>query len=248
MKLARTAHAPLASNTAMNFLSRSVNKIRRLTVFHWRKWRHRREGVVYLPPNYIFFDDLDSSSLVVDVGCGREAEFALYFLKTHGCRAIAVDPTEKHAPHLKSLESQWRGRLAYYNRAVAAVDGTIDFYESLENESGSVLPAHTNVQNDQVRGYSVEASSLSGLLEHAGEGDADLLKLDLEGAEYELLDVVGKEELSHFRQLFVEFHHHCVADRSEAETNRLVSRLQSMGLRSITLDDHNYLFYWPPRV
>ena len=79
--------------------------------------------------------------------------------------------------------------------AVTARDGEIMFNESAENVSGSVLADHTNIRNDHITSYPVESVGLSSLLARLGLSKADYLKLDLEGAEYELLDQPDAETL-----------------------------------------------------
>jgi hypothetical protein len=90
--------------------------------------------------------------------------------------------------------------------------------------------------------YEVPAVGLNRLREHVGVDRVDFLKLDLEGAEYELLDTVSSEDLAPFAQIFVEFHHHAVAAITIRDTERVVARVCQMGFNAHSLDDHNYLF------
>ena len=87
------------------------------------------------------------------------------------------------------------------------------FYESTTNESGSILPDHVNAIRDEVTSYEVRTLTPIALLDHLGLDSADILKLDIEGAEYELLQSISADELVPFRQIFIEFHHHmpCIA-------------------------------------
>lgn len=229
----------------MSFARRLVRKVLR-TVREARKRRVLTSaGISFLKPNYIFWPRFDESSLIVDIGCGRDAEFAVHAVEVFGSRAVAVDPTRKHAGSLKALESKWSGRLKYLNYAIAASDAELLFYESVENESGSLLGDHINVVSDQTQSYTVQAVTLPTLLQKIGSDQADLLKLDLEGAEYDLLRSVGAGDLSPFAQIFVEFHHHCIESRTEQDTFHIVTRLKGFGMESYTIDGHNYLFCWP---
>jgi hypothetical protein len=72
---------------------------------------------------------------------------------------------------------------------------------------------------------------------------ADYLKLDLEGAEYSLLESIHPASLRPFRQIFVEFHHHCLSSYGPVDTQRLVDRIIGFGWRAFSFDDHNYLFF-----
>jgi hypothetical protein len=118
----------------------------------------------------------------------------------------------------------------------------LTFHESRVNESGSLFNDHVNVLHDETTRYDVEAVSLGTLVDRLGVGTVDILKLDLEGAEYDLLEQVTGRDLQPFRQLFVEFHHHAVRHVGEADTRRLVKRVAGFGFRTFSVDDHNYLF------
>ena len=204
--------------------------------------RMRQLGMTFYAPNYVYFDNFTSSSIVADVGCGYEAEFSRHMIDRHGLRAFAVDPTRKHAPSLVKLQQHYAGRFTHLPLAVSARTGTLVFHESKQNESGSLLPEHTNVRHDDTTSYEVESVSLLELTKRLGSGTIDLLKLDLEGAEYDLFDGATAETLRPFRQIFLECHHHCT-EHTIDETKRLVGRVASLGFNVFTLDEHNFLFY-----
>jgi FkbM family methyltransferase len=71
--------------------------------------------------------------------------------------------------------------------AVAAESDRITFHESDLNVSGSLLADHVNVVRDSGSAYDVEALDLSDLARRIGADQIDILKLDLEGAEYDVL-------------------------------------------------------------
>ncbi|NNF59135.1 MAG: FkbM family methyltransferase [Rhodothermaceae bacterium] len=219
-----------------------LRTIRDAAVQQQRRKRASRLGAAFFPPNYVFFDRLGPDSVVVDVGCGHEAELSEHLITTRGVQAFGVDPTRKHAPHLQALEARTDGRFTHLPVAVAAERGTLTFHESVENESGSLLTSHANVTADEIRTYEVETLTLADLAECVG-GTADLLKLDLEGAEYALLDGVTGTDLDPFDQVLVEFHHHCVPDRTAEDTHRLTERLKGFGMRTFEISHRDVLFY-----
>jgi FkbM family methyltransferase len=175
------------------------------------------------------------------VGCGYEAEFSKFMIEKYNLNAFGIDPTRKHAPSLKLLEESAQGKFHYLPLAVAKKDGFITFHESRQNESGSILSDHINMRNDEITTYDVESVTLSGLARRIDANSVDFLKLDLEGAEYELLGSITEEEISPFKQIFIEFHHHCT-NYSDQETNMVVQHISSKGFKVFTLDHHNYLF------
>jgi FkbM family methyltransferase len=203
----------------------------------------RREGLAHEPPNFLYRPDLSPTSVVIDGGCSYQADFSVLLMRRYGVRAFGVDPTRKHSAALRELEVQHQGRFVHVPCAIAANDGVLTFTKSRTNESGSLLPDHVNVVHDETTTYDVKAVALPSLLEQIGVETVDLLKLDLEGAEYELLGSVTNEQLRPFRQVFVEFHHHAVSRFQESDTRRIVGRITQFGFNAISLDDHNYLFY-----
>jgi len=204
----------------------------------------KRLGMTYYDPNYVYFDSFDRSSVVVDVGCGYEAEFSRHMIARHGLKAYGVDPTRKHVPFLAKLVASSGGRFIHLPFAVAREGRVLTFHESRENESGSLLAEHTNVRRDETTSYEVEAVSLAQLKSRIDADEIAFLKLDLEGAEYDLLRDVSSSDLTSIDQLFVEFHHHCT-DHTIAETNAIVARIAAIGFDVFTLDRHNFLFSRP---
>ena len=217
-------------------IGRDVKKFTRLR-------QARREGLVFVPPNFVYRPEFPADAVVVDAGCSYEADFSVYLITRHNVRAFGVDPTRKHAPALRALEARHPGRFTHLPYALTATDETLTFHESRVNESGSIFEDHLNVVHDETTSYDVEAVTLATLLRRMNVQSVDILKLDLEGAEYDLLDRTTAEELRPFKQLFIEFHHHAVSHFTEADTRRLVERISSFGFRSFSVDDHNFLFY-----
>lgn len=206
------------------------------------KIKFRNLGLRFHKPNFIYQDFLNENSRIIDVGCGFEADLSMLMIEKYGLTAFGVDPTKKHAPFLKELEAQSKGRFHHLPYAVSKDNQTLSFFESKENESGSILNEHTNIKNDEIIMYDVESLSLKELVKKTGSTSVDLLKLDIEGAEYELLKNVSKEDVAPFKQIFIEFHHHCT-DYSIKETEKIVQHLSEKNFKVFTRDNHNYLFF-----
>lgn len=200
-------------------------------------------GLIYVKPNFLYHASLPVKGSVIDVGCSYEADFSLYMIERHGLQAYGVDPTRKHRKKLEKLEQHYKGNFHHLPVAIGAFDGSIKFHESVQNESGSILFDHFNIQRDEVVEYEVEIVGLKTLLTRIGVDHVAILKLDLEGAEYDLLENLKCDETSAFDQIFVEFHHNAVDKYSENDTEKLVGKITGFGYKSYSLDDINYLFY-----
>jgi hypothetical protein len=107
--------------------------------------------------------------------------------------------------------------------------------------SGSICGDHKNVIGKKLADYEVESVTLKTLLVKIGLNAIDYLKLDIEGAEYELLEKVKAEDLAGFKQIFIEFHHHCTS-HTKRDTKTAVELLEDKGYLAFSFDDRNYLF------
>ena len=226
----------------MNLIKRAYRKANRVAKFHLRKAQAKKLGVSYVKPVYIYQDVFNDSSVIVDVGCADDADFSVHMITRFGVQAYGVDPTRKHRIALKSLEEQSNGRFKHVEVAVSSTNGKITFHESAENQSGSILNDHANVMKDTITTYDVESVTLQSLIKRIDKPRVDLLKLDLEGAEYDLLTNISDEDLKPFQQIFIEFHHHNT-NRSPRETKVIVDSICNFGFKVFTFDDHNYLFF-----
>src|ERR1035437_2149375 len=131
-------------------------------------WRHSRAlllGVRFLPPNYVFRNRLGAMSVVVDVGCGFDADMSVQMIQRYGLMSFVVDPTLKHAAPLAELVKCFPSKMVHVPVAVGTTDGMLEFNESRENVSGSLLKSHTNIGHDTVRTYQVRCLTVPRLLE-----------------------------------------------------------------------------------
>lgn len=221
-----------------NFLVRQVRK-------YFRIRTAQKLGISYYPPNYIYLERLNPSSIIVDVGCADDPDFSIYAMKKYNCKCYGVDPTRKHFQALKKVESDYNGRFVHLKLAVANKTGKLIFHESQNNTSGSILDSHQNIKKDQITSYEVESVNIMELkrIVAGNEGKIDFMKLDLEGAEYNLLGNAHINDFDNIDQIFIEFHHHCIDGKSQNDTNNLVQRFKSFGFKVFSVDQHNYLFY-----
>lgn len=196
----------------------------------------------FFEPDFVYLDRFNEASVIIDVGCGHKAELSRYLTEKYNLQAFGVDPTVKHTPFLKVIEESTKGKFRHLALAITKENGFITFNESKQNESGSILPEHINVINDDIRTYKVESVNLQELIRRIGLTPIDFIKLDLEGAEYKLLDGITEKELNPFKQIFVEFHHHCT-NYSISDTKAIVNKIRDMGFKTFAMDRRNYLFY-----
>jgi FkbM family methyltransferase len=143
---------------------------------------------------------LDSSSICYTAGVGEDASFDVA-LAEMGCEVLAIDPTPRAMEYMKPLLAK-HPRLALAPYAVWTRDTQIEFFPPANPEHVSY--SATNRQHT-TNPISVPARTISSIAREFGHERIDLLKLDIEGAEYQVVESLQLETLG-VRVLCVEYH------------------------------------------
>jgi FkbM family methyltransferase len=140
---------------------------------------------------------LDASATVVDLGAHR-GEFSAGIARRFGCHCLALEPV---AELLAATGGDPRIRVLH--AAIAAVDGPVALHLK-RNPEASTLVAGSAGEDAGER--AVAGTTWSSLRQRAGLGQVALLKIDVEGAEVDLLRAMSPADLQAIEQLAVEFH------------------------------------------
>jgi Methyltransferase FkbM domain len=109
-----------------------------------------------------------------------------------------------------------------HKAALSNKEGIIDFYFDQKNLGSLCMSTRQERMPKQKR--SVKALLLS---KHIDE-DVDFLKIDIEGAELEVIEELrNARKLSHIKQMAIEYHHHIV--RKSDTFSRTLSILEDAG-------------------
>lgn len=177
-------------------------------------------------------------SIVLDLG-GNRGVFAHEVRNRYGFSVTLLEPMPELAVHLRL------SGLDVVEAAVAKEDGTARFTFDPENElSGSVLGASV-IQNSITSAHTVEVPTVS--LETLLKGrTVDLVKVDIEGAELDMILDASNETLLAVRQFTVEFHDFWYPELSE-RTEAAKRRLQGLGFWMLrgTPNNKDVLFVHP---
>ena len=177
-------------------------------------------GGWYIHPNI-----LDKKSLIYSFGIGEDISFDLDLIKKFGCRVYAFDPTPKS---LKWLEKQkLPPEFFYYDYGIGNYDGQAKFFppKNPKHVSHSMIPKN-NSKNKPIK---VQVYKLQSILNKIGHQEIDLLKMDIEGAEYKVLENILKSKIK-IRQILVEFHHR-FPRVSPMQTKNIIKKLNNYGYK-----------------
>jgi FkbM family methyltransferase len=191
-------------------------------------------------PNYALLPVIARDARVVDVGVGDNPDFAEELARAFGARCLLVDPTRKHSSRLRAWCDLARSS-EYLCAALGATSGRTRFFESRKDVSGSVFTTHRNIAAGDVDAYEVPVVTLDELVSRAG-GRIDVLKIDVEGAEFEVLERAPAHALERIGQILVEFHDGTVPEFTRRHRDAAVLRLRANGFRPIEYNGRDVLF------
>lgn len=143
--------------------------------------------------------------VVYSFGLGEDISFDLAMIERYGAEVWGFDPTPRSIAWVRAQALPPSFHLV--DKGIAATDGTIRFYEPKDPTHIS----HSLVRHDRTRGsfVEVEVRRLETLMAELGHDHLDVLKLDVEGAEYDAIaGMLAAPAGPRPTQLLVEFHHH----------------------------------------
>lgn len=186
-------------------------------------WFHTSFTEVFLEQEYFFRADHDRPTIV---DCGSNIGLAVFYFKWlyPQARIIAFEPHSLVFATLKqNVESNGLTEVTLINAAVvgSAAQQVELFYDPAHpgDLCASIDPAVVQARQQPLESMPVRAERLSQQLPEV----VDLLKLDIEGAEFEVL-VDLRPRLSQVKQILIETHvHPAVAERSFLELLNLLA-------------------------
>lgn len=169
-------------------------------------------------------DLLNERSVVYSFGIGEDISFDEAVIDRFGCRIYGFDPTPKTIRWLKNKPLP--PGFHFEPVGIAAASGTMDFYlpKNPEFVSGSTHIHHELNENEKI---SVPVRTLPDIMSRLGHTHVDVLKMDIEGSEYEVIDSLLAAEVS-FDQLLLEFHSRFF-ENGNAKTRATVAQLREHG-------------------
>lgn len=148
------------------------------------------------------FINIKKGGLVVDIGANFGL-FSRYCLSRGAGQVLAVEANSTAFTYLQQNIKQEEGRL--FHKAVYSHDGEIDFHESENTLVSGIYENRNDISSHgKIKTKSVKCITLDSLLKD--EKEIDLLKIDVEGAEYEILETCSDETINKCSKIYLEFH------------------------------------------
>ena len=141
---------------------------------------------------------------------------------------ISVEPNETAARAFQEIHKDKNNvRLAKY----ALSDKSGEFIEMLVNPDNSLISSIEGTGEGYSERQTAETITLMDLMEKYNMTGADLLKVDIEGAEYQMFDAVTSDDLRRFKNLLIEFHN------NDGRATQLIKKIREAGFYIDLRDD-----------
>lgn len=183
-----------------------------------KKWYGSSYGGFYVNPDLI-----NEDSIVYSFGIGKDISFDRKIISKHKCKVFGFDPTPKSIDYINSLPKE---RLfSFYDFGISAKTGIKKFYlpKARRAVSGSLVLNQFVSEKEYIE---VKMKSFNDITKELGHKQIDIIKMDIEGTEYEVLETLFDTPVT-IKQILVEFH-----DRNypeEIKSKRIVEYLRKKG-------------------
>lgn len=221
---------------------------------------------------WVFVDDVAlKGCTIISAGLGEDASFDVEFARRYNAKVVVVDPTPRAIRHVgeiinslgsqKNLDYEERGKqpirsydltdlmpgdITIVPKALWNKNGMIKFFEprNPEDVSHSIVN-YQNEYSEETNYIEVESTTVSTLMAELDikVNDISLIKLDIEGAEIEVIkDFLGSGFLP--RQILVEFDElNAPSERAFKRVDEIHDELERYGYQCIQTDGQADFLY-----
>jgi FkbM family methyltransferase len=173
---------------------------------------------------------LHAGSIVYSFGVGEDISFDLEVIERFGCQVFAFDPTPRAVQFVERLAPT--PKFVFSQVGLADEDGAASFVEPRTTDASYGMSSGSSAEEGLVHEFPV--NRLSTIMAKNGHSHIDLLKMDIEGFEYGVID----DMLDHGLLpacIILEFHHF---QRKDPEaTRRSVKRLEEAGYKRFWISE-----------
>ena len=150
-------------------------------------------------------DHLDECSVIYSFGVGEDISFDLELMEHFELHIHAFDPSPRSIAWMG--QQDLKEEFHFYPYGLAGSDGTVKFSEP--SEPGIHSLKMTRSQHGRAAGENtmeLPVKRLSTIMQELGHEAIDILKMDIEGAEYEVIEDIINAAVP-VTQVLIEFHH-----------------------------------------
>jgi FkbM family methyltransferase len=177
---------------------------------------------------------LNHNSVVYSGGVGEDISFEHALAKNYGCNVVLLDPSPTGLKTMARPENQIP-QFRFLPLALAARSGKLKLAPPPE---GGIS---WSAWNEGAQTLEVECTDLQSLMQKNGHTHIDLLKLDIEGCEYEVIDDLLKRRIP-VRQICADFDYGYVPGVRRSQAIRSILKLIARGYKLVFQEGCNHTF------
>jgi FkbM family methyltransferase len=146
-------------------------------------------------------DLITRDSIIYSAGIGEDASWDQAMIQRFGVTIHGFDPTPRSIAWVAASNMPPNFRMHPYG--LAAQDGELVFHAPIN-------PAHVSLsvveRDQQTERVVLPVREIAGIMNELGHDHLDILKMDIEGSEYDVIADLLERKIP-IRQLLVEYHH-----------------------------------------
>jgi FkbM family methyltransferase len=184
-----------------------------------KKWYGSVYGGFYINP-----DLLSENSVIYSFGIGTDITFDLKCIIKHRVNVYGFDPTPKSIDWVKSRDIH--PNFHFYEFGISNETGFQEFYlpDRPKGVSGSMIANPIVSEKLKIK---VAMKSFEDLAEQLGHKKIDVIKMDIEGSEYDVIDSIINSTII-VNQYLLEFHDRFY-DINHPKSKEVVEKLSAKG-------------------
>jgi len=190
----------------------------------------------------ILSSEINHNSIVFSCGLGEDISFDVALIEEFGLTVHGFDPTPKSIDWVNS--QLLSNKFVLHEIGIYSFDGVLEFHVPNKNEYVS----HSAINNIYTSSNSISlpVKSVKSIVRDLGIGKIDIMKMDIEGAEYDVISDLIDCNITP-RQLLVEFHHR-FPEINILKTKKAIKKLREIGYKIyfISLNGEEYSFIYDP--
>lgn len=174
---------------------------------------------------YVNTDLLNQDSIVYSFGIGKDISFDLSCIKKHGCKIFAFDPTPKS---IQFIEVEQPPKVfQFFDYGICASQSGEKTFFLPENPKATSGSLETIEQVNCQNAIKVQMKQFNDIVKELNHEHIDVLKMDIEGSEYEVLEQIMDSQIS-IDQILVEFHDR-MFDDEHSKSIEIVKKMKTKG-------------------
>ncbi len=185
---------------------------------------------------------LGPESIIYSAGVGRDITFEHALANRFGATVILIDPSPTGKETMEKPENR-RPEFIFLDVALAGHDGDLCLSPPPDPEEGSWIPEDKKQDSSgDSRTISVKCRTVQSLMAEFNHPHIDLLKIDIEGAEYDVVESILHSPVK-IKQIAVEFHNGVLPGIPHSLTIRTLLRMYRHGYRLVHKGGSNHTLY-----